>query len=156
MKRADWMTDADWTAECIFKDYAPDLSYPFLTTDNWQSMLKNMLKEAYERGKTRGGDTQMSKHTPGPWEIGPGRGDVLLDEYEIQPANGRGPIALASGLDDARLIAAAPDLLEALRNWLDAHEEFFTADDDDIMAGLKLHESYERARAAIAKAEGRS
>lgn len=57
----------------------------------------------------------MSKHTPGPWEIERRRsfvtaiGPCVADEYA-------GSAWLDVSEADARLIAAAPELLEALQN----------------------------------------
>ncbi len=63
----------------------------------------------------------MSKHTPGPWFVGRmlspnapaiiGDGDTVL---AIMPGawNGCSP-----HVEDARLIAAAPELLDALKQW---------------------------------------
>jgi hypothetical protein len=69
-----------------------------------------------------------AKHTPGPWEIGDY--DEELQAVRIR-AGGFVPltpaVALAAGLDkpraysNARLIAAAPELLEALQGLLDCH-----------------------------------
>ena len=64
---------------------------------------------------------------------------------------------------DARLIAAAPELLEALRMWLDIHEtpagfagKYGKALDDALAAQqLKVDAAASAARAAIAKATGR-
>ena len=62
----------------------------------------------------------------------------------------------------ARLIAAAPDLLEALRMWLDIHEtpagfagKYGKAFDDALAAQqLKVDAAASAARAAIAKSTG--
>lgn len=59
------------------------------------------------------------KYTPGPWRVAPctleGAGtlrrDIVSDGAEFSPAYVGGDILE----DDARLIAAAPDMLEALR-----------------------------------------
>jgi hypothetical protein len=71
----------------------------------------------------------MSKHTPGPWTVTGGivYGNGLRAKL---PMNGA----------DAALMAAAPDLLEALQDLCDTLGE----------CGMT-----EKARAAIAKAEGR-
>ena len=78
----------------------------------------------------------MSKHTPGPWRvIGAGwdeRGDA---QYTLRDVK-------AIGAADARLIAAAPDLLAALKRVLS---------DDEVALSRP---DYEFARAAILKAEG--
>jgi hypothetical protein len=89
-----------------------------------------------------------NKYTPGPWEsvrhsnslIGirqKGSGDDLCQV--VQPAGRREQKA------NAHLIAAAPELLEALKNtlsWLTSYPGEGTA------------QCYAKARAAIAKAEG--
>ena len=75
-----------------------------------------------------------SKHTPGPWlrmgrSIGVGAGEIAT-VWEL--LDGR-------AIANARLIAAAPDLLDALVMMLDAYE---------------IPAVRDRARAAIAKATG--
>jgi hypothetical protein len=77
----------------------------------------------------------MSKHTPGPWSY-------QISRYEpeafdiIEP--GIGALAIVKSEDYARLIAAAPDLLETLKE-------------------LTLEKGMtDKARAAIAKAEGQT
>ncbi len=92
----------------------------------------------------------MSKHTPGPWEAhldeayfvtGPDRGRVAIMTH-LKGAHGLG--GRRSGDEsaaNARLIAAAPDLLEALTDLLG----WQTLAPDDVVAA---------ARAAIDKAEG--
>lgn len=91
---------------------------------------------------------EKTKHTPGPWRYrlrGSGKGcDVLAGEgrqVEVVAYDVHGRTAEA----DAALIAAAPDLLDALRlaeEWLVS----VGADGSPLTA----------VRAAIAKAEGRS
>jgi hypothetical protein len=83
------------------------------------------------------------QHTPAPW---------TLEEHDHEPAVliGNGTIEIAriyctdfpAGKADSLLIAAAPELLEAARNLLDAWD--------------KTNESLRQAlRRAIAKAEGK-
>ena len=115
----------------------------------------------------------MSKHTPGPWFTGvsygfPGRvhakleaighvrrfvavADVLLSQSERM---GDREVLDDERNANARLIAAAPDLLEALRNALTQVA--------DATSGYPERERHEtpaatiaRAEAAIAKAEGK-
>ena len=93
----------------------------------------------------------MSKHTPGPWQIGKNFGSVVCDT----------PVPGISGSDDteyygghliaesvteanARLIAAAPELLEALKELMVAADRVSA----EPVTWLG------KARAAIAKAEG--
>lgn len=58
----------------------------------------------------------MSAHTPGPWVCRPtiGPGDELLEAI-ISKSAGNVTVATDCIPDDANLIAAAPDMLEALR-----------------------------------------
>lgn len=95
----------------------------------------------------------MSGHTPGPWHVGPHyKSDVESQHGRICDCGiTRGP----NGEANARLIAAAPDLLEALKEMVEwhggVHGEDCPEDDtcDCIGAGIN-----ERVNAAIAKAEG--
>ena len=97
----------------------------------------------------------MTKHTPAPWEMGP---IIASEDIFILADNRKAAIARASNLEtyantfeklrplaaeceaNARLIAAAPDLLEALKAILD---------ETGGMGG-----PFTTARAAIAKATG--
>ena len=100
----------------------------------------------------------MSKHTPGPWRVQPytwQRGNVSV----FAPKFGRAPygacvahtpcsdgVGGADGaLANAHLIAAAPELLEALKEIVDAA---------DGAGWEQLDPSFKKARAAIAKAIG--
>jgi hypothetical protein len=98
----------------------------------------------------------MSGHTPGPWSI--------FDHHDATRINVRGPneefvadcadgfysdetddwVMADESLPNARLIAAAPDLLEAL--------EAILAEDNPTLA--TMNERLEAARAAIRKAKG--
>ncbi len=103
----------------------------------------------------------MSKHTPGPWStssVGIGddlswpirrvrhdqRGNRIISW--IADAHGTQGMDEAERAANARLIAAAPDLLEAL-------EELYWLATDSERMGVHMHE-YDRAQAAIAKAKG--
>lgn len=89
----------------------------------------------------------MSKHTPGPWTQGfskAGKECVWLDG-RIEPQNGMGLNStwIDCGTEaNARLIAAAPDLLEALK-----HLEHNAA-----KSGADMGLALDVARAAITKA----
>lgn len=98
--------------------------------------------------------TEQDKHTAGPWAWdsgvippdGPGRyadiyrdgGDLIIASFNDQIPEGRA---------NARLIAAAPDLLGALKALLADSYPVGTEENGDIR---------EQALVAIAKAEGRS
>jgi hypothetical protein len=101
-------------------------------------------------------DSFEAKHTPGPWHTA-----EILDEgkltIEVRAPN-ENPLAVvlqcgtASCLSNARLLAAAPDLLKALQEL----EPFF----DSLICYASTMAEYEPnrivgdARAAIAKATG--
>lgn len=97
------------------------------------------------------------KHTPGPWKViergtttHPDRFGRTTGRKEvfINGADGLGSIAkMYVGHDgaDARLIAAAPELLEALQTWIAAC---------DTGTHTDINQAREQARAAIAKATG--
>jgi hypothetical protein len=98
------------------------------------------------------------KHTPGPWEIEPIRlyPGTIRDCIEIRSDNAGGwwiaHVQTAmnlgqSGEANASLIAAAPELLDALKRLVTYAAPFICIVDDPA----ELTE----ARAAIAKAEGR-
>jgi hypothetical protein len=100
-----------------------------------------------------------AKHTPGPWELEAFKVDGML-LFQITAPNGSGPggnlilddASIEGETDEeqianARLIAAAPELLEALKRMdhtLTAHGH--------VDSGTGLHSLI---IAAIAKAEGR-
>ena len=76
----------------------------------------------------------MSGHTAGPWRVNPGAGEVRGGDWNVIVAD------VASDAD-ARLIAAAPDLLDAVVRLLDA-----------VARGDHKAKAIDAARAAIAKA----
>ena len=86
------------------------------------------------------------KHTPGPWTFVQG-GSGNFPTWNVRIGSNLITLPFASSMDtldaDARLIAAAPDLLEALNDILNGH-----GDPDIPEAALA------KARAAIAKATG--
>lgn len=94
----------------------------------------------------------MSKHTPGPWTVEHhggsyhifGADDARVGTYgSVHPHQKEAP-------DNARLIAATPELLEALsevKEWIGNWDPNFTHDDEWPATAQKI-------RAAIAKATG--
>ena len=84
----------------------------------------------------------MSIHTPGPWSLA-----EAAQTIPIKGANGKTVASVRYGptdLDDARLIAAAPDLLTALQDIMDRLSYRLVPSEREK----------ENARAAIAKARG--
>jgi len=81
-------------------------------------------------------------YTPGPWNLYPNNASDWVVRKMFPDGQESHEIARCkSGIKNARLIAAAPDLLEALNDLLG----WQTLAPDDVIAA---------ARAAIAKAEG--
>lgn len=78
----------------------------------------------------------MSKYTSGPWSA-----RYVEEEHAWRISDGYSEIGMGFGPANARLIASAPELLDALRGVLS-------------VADRKTNE-FDAARAAIAKAEGR-
>jgi len=96
----------------------------------------------------------MSKHTPGPWKVGPRQladNTVEITEYPGYPSVIARVCPRPHYNDDqkanARLIAAAPDLLSVLNTILDEV-------DADYTEGVPLPSWDTAAREAIAKAVG--
>ncbi|ANA73641.1 hypothetical protein [Pseudomonas aeruginosa] len=92
----------------------------------------------------------MRKHTPGPWEYSPVRGSIAL--LHIYCADNKGPFHVersdAETDANAKLIAAAPELLEALQHI----EEYWNRDSNEQAMTDALWHIIETAQAAIAKA----
>jgi hypothetical protein len=89
---------------------------------------------AMVRGK---GDDRMSeqKHTPGPWESGNGTTSIYgSDGKEVARRIWHGPQDDERSLANARLIAASPEVLEALKGLRELH----------AMRGENRSETWER------------
>lgn len=90
---------------------------------------------------------KVAKHTPGPWIYYPNADYFLIDGG---PGQTRG-IAKTYNEDNAALIAAAPELLEALYVALPYIEDALL---DDAFKPGAVNKSIEQVRTAISKAEG--
>src|SRR5690349_17056477 len=108
----------------------------------------------------------MSRHTPGPWHYSDGQ-DVYT--HQVRDADNRLLGSCSQGTRpeleaNARLMAAAPELLEAAKLLEEADQKWANCPDCESMLPGELCEScfplYDAARlkrrAAIAKAEGKS
>lgn len=95
----------------------------------------------------------MSAHTPGPWVASPDPNGSPTD-WVIGTTNESRPIdeVAVCNARDARLIAAAPELLAALVEMTDDYTDRFDMDSPSTNPGIKY--VVKQARAAIAKAEG--
>lgn len=109
-------------------------------------------------------------HTPGPWKVRKHWSDE--GAYEVFPTRGKKPTwgewsAIAEVTDavskgesakaNARLIAAAPDLLEALQSvwlWMESQADAQSKGGHATFDLMALREQRDIARAAIAKATG--
>ena len=104
----------------------------------------------------------MIGHTPGPWKATPANaGEWNIDgegsnDWAIAVVCGGAGTEDPNGRTDAnaRLIAAAPDLLDALGAFIAASEE--PGPESKSPRAALLTTAWVKARAAIAKAEGRS
>lgn len=90
----------------------------------------------------------MSKHTPGPWSHD-GDGEILAQDNVVVVYSHGGQRAVQTD-EDANLIAAAPDLLEALELALSALAHCKA----DIGYSSLQSKAARKANAAIAKARG--
>jgi hypothetical protein len=101
----------------------------------------------------------QTKHTSGPWE----RDDLLLPNGRPVIARTAGNIPISATTDDwlgqpgedeanACLIAAAPELLEALEDLIETIDAYDLS--DEIDSGQEDDGATLKARAAIAKALG--
>jgi len=98
-----------------------------------------------------------TKHTPGPWRATPRTPAPWVD---VDRNDGRTLAVVQAGvkedlpaLANARLIAAAPDLLEALYSILNL-EGVAKWGAKDYMPGLDVYYHFQKIRAAIRKATG--
>jgi len=92
----------------------------------------------------------MSEHTPGPWNLYPNNASDWVVRKMFPDGQESHEIArCTSGMDNARLIAAAPDLLSALMMAVSAlgRSDYIQMDGDSF-------DVIEVSRAAIAKARG--
>lgn len=107
----------------------------------------------------------ISKHTPGPWIINwSGRrkdGKIVHDEcYVSAPGTGVDDVSVAADIADpltgktsianARLIAAAPDLLDGARDFIAFRAAM--ANEDDLNAMLLYASASKKLAEAFAKA----
>ena len=100
-------------------------------------------------------------HTPGPWTQGYGN-DVyagtrpMVGEYRVawtEPRN-KTNAGWEEAFANARLIAAAPDLLQALARLVDAAEDSMPYRKDGDTIDRENWEAMDAAREAIRKAKG--
>ncbi|HEJ6002034.1 TPA: hypothetical protein SL812_003328 [Pseudomonas aeruginosa] len=98
----------------------------------------------------------MSKHTPGPWQFSAGADYGDEGNYaDVTAINGDLIIArvnnlIPAGAANGELVAAAPELLEALQGMIEVYGGQYN--DDCLPKSSTELELIQQARAAIAKA----
>lgn len=101
----------------------------------------------------------MSKHTPGPWFYNPDGFNLIgeVDSYAIgrvDTPDTEPIVARAIGEPNARLIAAAPELLEACYTMLNLETAATWGAECPALEGLDVPYHFDKLRAAIRKATG--
>lgn len=94
-----------------------------------------------------------AKHTPGPWSAQRDQGSIQSDDWLIG-AQGRADSVAVCSERNAALIAAAPDMLQALHEMLCHIQD---PDERDFLDANKFkwqQEAFRKAHAAIARATG--
>ncbi len=89
---------------------------------------------------------KQTKHTPGPWVVTKATHDgevINIGAIDLQLVHENGPV----NWKNARLIAAAPDLLEALESLTEIVNQ---------IGNKGMRSEYLKAKAAIARARGES
>lgn len=100
--------------------------------------------------------TQKASHTPGQWifEGSPSSTKVWSNEkgrsIEICKVTPRGEVSESEGEANARLIAAAPDLLEACKAFVDLFQNCDMRPEDEC------HVVFSKCLAAVEQAEGKA
>jgi hypothetical protein len=115
-------------------------------------ILENHVSTSAEQSREIHSST--SAHTPGPWEVNGTTIETIASPsvvigraYDAEDSGG-GVESNSEAEANARLIAAAPELLAALRGLVEDYEGAYGGNDEDAPKALT------DARAAIAKATG--
>ena len=99
----------------------------------------------------------MSKHTPGPWEVKISNNHIVNADHGVLPFAIKSGYALIGALyendEDARLIEAAPKLLESLEKLLERYVQLVNSGDAENL-NPELEDEVIQARDAIARANG--
>ena len=98
----------------------------------------------------------MSKHTKGPWtqngsKVRNANRCIVADVRDLDHAN---PATAHAALANARLIAAAPEMLEALKDIVSLTENGWHGARRESLDGQRLLACLNRARSVIFKARG--
>jgi len=122
---------------------------------NPQNRLRHHVTGAIERGEKEAIIEQpsLTRHTPGPWHVEKYQVPLGAGHYQIVGNNTHeiAYIPLRSG--DAALIAAAPEMLEALKLCVTTTDDIAKGTVTDL--GMRLCYINATIKQAITKAEGR-
>jgi hypothetical protein len=104
------------------------------------------------------------KGTPGPWQTDCGQHDAPYQDIRVQAGGHRicivwiddAPVPEYNATQEAnaRLIAAAPELLDALNNLVYWHAKRFNTNSDELLPIEEQEAEVQQAMRAIAKATG--
>ena len=156
----DWHADGWYCPDCADREaeleaFADDERGPD-AAETEQEATADLMQQLEAEGVTKMAEER--KHTPGPWrKIACPEDwsiDTPFDDYSwftigsaARATDSDAPVAFVSFSEaDARLVAAAPDLLEALQNTF-ALLRAFTTEEDAVAKA-----AWEQARAAIKRA----
>lgn len=94
----------------------------------------------------------MSKHTPGLWKaIKPMTGNSEVDDHWLDIVTEKGSRITTAYKQDAHLIAAAPELLEACKKMIRTHGMHGPCNQNSCSS---CEEAYDKTKQVIAKAGG--
>jgi|SRR6185369_10158918 len=111
---------------------------------NWTKAADILSEQIYKDLKLMNNTQKHTQHTPGPWAVNRSGNRIMVDTRMET-------ICQANGVANARLIAAAPELLEALQQVIAWN---MTASTERDWTSYRLA-MIEQVRAAIARAQGK-
>lgn len=112
--------------------------------------VRQAVHEAHD--KPSAAKNERSEFTPGPWKVSRAFQNNGPDYFVISTGKWKSPaIATCDNEADAKLIAAAPELLEALK---EINEDLLSLSADELKP-LGVRAALNRTFRAIAKAEGK-
>lgn len=132
--------------------------------DLWEQRVQALEAEGLTRSDAQAvADAEQRKqqstsHTPGPWTLEAGRCVVTSDgRFTVSKCNDWHPEKIVELDANARLIAAAPELLTALKRLISKADELNRVAmlGDDETPGQHVELAIRLANEAIASAEGR-
>jgi hypothetical protein len=142
---------AAWAQSLTWRSIAIEHGKCYYVLRHREATMNTDYGENFERAG-RPKEANMTRHTAGPWTQ---HGTLVTKEgrdYEYHLATVRGIVPYDEAWANARLIAAAPELLEALQWCVNHLEQIAFRDYPDSMPEARMFNSVRNARVAIAKA----